>query len=84
MERLTIRRDHGITMVPGYDFGIDPDDYDLVQEILNRLAQYEDTGLKPEDFKKAFNEKALLKLTAQYLKIRAARSEGLISSISVG
>lgn len=48
MNRLTIRRDHGITMADGYDFGIDPDDYDLVQEILNRLAEYEDTGLSPE------------------------------------
>lgn len=31
------------------------------------LAAYEDTGLEPEDFKKAFNEEACLKLAAQYL-----------------
>ena len=49
MERLTKRMDHGIIMAPGYDFGIDPDDYDLVQEILDRLAAYEDTGLEPEE-----------------------------------
>lgn len=36
-------------------------------DAANRLAAYEDTGLEPEDFKKAFNEGALLKLTAQYL-----------------
>lgn len=48
MGRLTIRGDHGILMAPGYDFHIDPDDYDLVQEILARLAAYEDTGLEPE------------------------------------
>ena len=54
-------------MADGYDFSIDPDDYDLVQEILARLAAYEDTGLEPEDFKRAFNEATLLKLTAQYL-----------------
>lgn len=51
MERLTIRRDYGITMADGYDFGIDPDNYDLVQEILARLAAYEDTGLTPEEIK---------------------------------
>ena len=47
MERLTIRRDHGILMAPGYGFYIDPDDYDLVQKVLARLAAYEDTGLDP-------------------------------------
>ena len=48
MERLTCRMDHGIIMQTGYDFSIDPDDYDLVQKILGRLAAYEDTGLEPE------------------------------------
>lgn len=51
MKRLTERHDHGIKMVAGYDFSIDPDDYDLVQEILARLAAYEDTGLEPEEVK---------------------------------
>ena len=49
MERLTCRMDHGIIMQTGYDFSIDPDDYDLVQKILGRLAAYEDTGLEPEE-----------------------------------
>ena len=35
--------------------------------VWERLKAYEDTGLEPEDFKKAFNEDALLKMTAQYL-----------------
>lgn len=51
MKRLTQRHDHGIKMAAGYDFGIDPDDYDLVQEILERLAAYEDTGLSPDEAK---------------------------------
>ena len=51
MERLTERHDHGIKMAAGYDFGIDPDDYDLVQKILAKLAAYEDTGLEPEEVK---------------------------------
>ena len=37
------------------------------QKAINRLAAYEDTGLEPEEIKKAFNEDALLKMTAQYL-----------------
>lgn len=37
------------------------------RKVWERLKAYEDTGLEPEDFKKAFNEDALLKMTAQYL-----------------
>jgi hypothetical protein len=37
------------------------------RKVWERLKAYEDTGLEPEDFKKAFNEDALLKKTAQYL-----------------
>ena len=36
-------------------------------DAANRLAAYEDTGLEPEDLKKAFNESAILKLAAQAL-----------------
>ena len=52
MERLTIRGDHGIFMADGYDFEIEPDCYDLVQEILARLAAYEDTGMDPEEIER--------------------------------
>lgn len=41
---------------------------ELEQEVCrlkSRLAAYEDTGLEPEDLKKAFNETAILKLAAQ-------------------
>lgn len=37
------------------------------QRALKRLAAYEDTGLEPEDLKKALNETAILKLAAQAL-----------------
>ena len=43
---------------------------ELEQEVCrlkSRLAAYEDTGLEPEDLKKAFNETAILKLAAQAL-----------------
>ena len=36
-------------------------------ELKKRLSAYEDTGLEPEDLKKAFNETAILKLVAQAL-----------------
>ena len=39
----------------------------IVPRIYARLAAYEDTGLEPEDLKKAFNETAILKLAAQAL-----------------
>ena len=63
MERITIRGQHGIFVKPSHDFGIDPDDYDRVQEILARLAAYEDTGLKPSicaEYKK-FEDEAVAK-----------------------
>ena len=37
------------------------------RQTWERLKKYEDTGLEPEDFKKAFNETAILKLAAQAL-----------------
>ena len=40
---------------------------DCVKELAARLAAYEDTGLKPEDMKRAFNEDAVLKLAGQAL-----------------
>ena len=38
------------------------------QKALKKLAAYEDTGLDPEDFKKAFNEESFLTMTAQMVK----------------
>ena len=42
MSRITVRGDHGIFMVEGWDFEINPDQYDHVQKVLERLAAYED------------------------------------------
>lgn len=36
-------------------------------DAANRLSAYEDTGVEPEDLKRAFNETASLKLAAQAL-----------------
>ena len=42
-------------------------------EAVDRLAAYEDTGLEPEDIKRAFNEAAVLKLAGQALGITPDR-----------
>ena len=59
MERLTYRDKDGMAMMKergGWKSGG-----------IDRLAAYEDSGLEPEDLKKAFNETAILKLAAQAL-----------------
>lgn len=42
-------------------------------EVVDRLAAYEETGLEPEDFKRAFTEDVLLKLTGQLLNVAPDR-----------
>ena len=72
MERLTAKtvgcfeyalKDH--KAVPG-EFGTYDAFFDYSMAV-KRLGHYEDTGLEPEDLKKAFNETAILKLAAQAL-----------------
>ena len=48
-------------------------DCQIDSKILDRLAAYEKTGLEPEDFKRAFTEDALLKLTGQLLGVTPDR-----------
>ena len=47
---------------------------------VDRLAAYEDTGLEPEDFKKAFNEDAVVKLAAQALGTTPDRLRELVEA----
>lgn len=42
-------------------------------EVADRLAAYEETGLEPEDFKRAFSEDTILKLAGQALGITPDR-----------
>ena len=44
-----------------------------IAKAFDRLAAYEDTGLEPEDFKRSFDEDALLKLTGQFLDVTPNR-----------
>jgi hypothetical protein len=43
------------------------------KDVCDRLAAYEDTGLEPEDLKRAFNEDDVLKLAGQALGITPER-----------
>ena len=52
---------------------LDCGDCDILDKIVDRLAAYEDTGLEPEDFKRSFDENALLKLTGQFLGVTPGR-----------
>lgn len=72
MERLTYWCDNGhgggkwfvaIDAEGGEDYG----------PHIDRLAAYEDTGLEPEDLKRAFNEDDVLKLAGQALGITPER-----------
>ena len=59
MDRLTYRDKDGMAMMKergGWKSGG-----------IERLAAYQDTGMEPEDLKKAFNETEILKLAAQAL-----------------
>ena len=61
-------------------------------DAANLLAAYEDTGLEPEDLKKAFNETAILKLAAQALSttpdhlrdLLQAEQDGLLVMLPCG
>lgn len=59
-------------------------DRSLIEAAINRLAAYEDTGLEPEDFKRAFNEDAVLKLAGQALGITPDRLRELAQADKEG
>lgn len=57
---------------------------DCVKELAARLAAYEETGLEPEDMKKAFNEDATLKLAGQALGMSPDRLRELAQAEKEG
>lgn len=71
---------------------ISPIQQEVINKAVDRLAAYEKTGLEPEDFKRAFTEDALLKLTGQLLgvtpdrlrELAQADREGKISKYTIG
>ena len=83
MERLTYRLNDqfdnptdSIILMPYIRY----EDSETRKKILNRLAAYEDSGLEPEDLKKAFNETAILKLAAQALSTTPDHLRDLIQA----
>lgn len=71
MERLTYRDDEGCAQ---WTHALLEDDSGMAGPLIrDRLAAYEDTGLEPEDFKRAFHEDAVLKLAGQALGIAPDR-----------
>ena len=59
-------------------------DCGILDKIVDRLAVYEETGLEPEDFKRAFNEAAVLKLAGQALGITPDRLRELAQADKEG
>ena len=53
-------------------------------DAANSLAAYEDTGLEPEDLKKAFDETAILKLAAQALSTTSDHLRDLLQAEQAG
>lgn len=67
MERLTRRSADGRACFKPHLYG------QMNKDVCDRLAAYEDTGLEPEDFKRAFSEDTILKLAGQALGITPDR-----------
>ncbi len=51
-----------------------------MQQVVDRLAEYEDTGLTPEVIKSALNEDAIISLCAQALGVSADRLRELAAA----
>lgn len=86
MERLTHRLGNGeiVCNMARDDCRKMGGDCQIDSKILERLAAYEETGLEPEDFKRAFTEDALLKLTGQLLGVTPDRLRELIQADNEG
>lgn len=63
MERATQRDELGYYLVGDAIYGDCGVPEKFRGDYVDRLAAYENTGMEPEDFKRAFTEDALLKLT---------------------
>jgi len=65
-------------------FRLKIDDTEYSGDWVDRLAAYEETGLDPEDMKKAFNEDATLKLAGQILGVTPGRIRELAQAEKEG
>ena len=63
---------------------ISPIQQEVINKAVDRLAAYEKTGMEPEDFERAFNEAAILKLAGQALGITPDRLRELAQADKEG
>ena len=73
MERATQKDERGYYLVGDGIYSDEGTPEKFRGDDVDRLAAYEDTGLEPEDIKRAFNEAAVLKLAGQALGITPDR-----------
>lgn len=83
MERLTYWCDNGHGGGKWF-VAIDAEGREDYGPHVDRLAAYEDTGLEPEDLKRAVNEDAVLKLAGQALGITPERLRELAQADNEG
>lgn len=83
MERLTYWCDNGHGGGKWF-VAIDAEGREDYGPHIDRLAAYEDTGLEPEDLKRAFNEDDVLKLAGQALGITPERLRELVQADNEG
>lgn len=67
LRTLAIERRPEACLGCGFEHGCSVHGCAVIHAAVNRLAAYEETGLEPEDMKKAFNEDTTLKLAGQIL-----------------
>lgn len=65
-------------------FRLKIDDTEYSGDWVDRLSAYEETGLEPEDMKRAFNEDAILKLAGQALGMSPDRLRELAQAEKTG
>ena len=63
---------------------ISPIQQEVINKAVDRLDAYEKTGMAPEDFERAFNEAAILKLAGQALGITPDRLRELAQADKEG
>ena len=84
MERATQRDELGYYLVGDAIYGDCGVPEKFRGDDVDRLAAYENTGMEPEDFKRAFTEDALLKLTGQLLGVTPDRLRELAQADKEG
>lgn len=86
MKRLTFEGDFcEIAMCQEVRGGSFCEDGDCTQrQVWERLKQYEDTGLEPEDIKRVFNEEAILKMAGNVLGVEPNRLRELVQANQEG